>query len=174
MMQSVDRYICDHEALIRIPVHMYEKVKQIRQWREEYSEKELFTRIQNSFKVDELEMLDLISYSEIENMQSLDQLLKKWSDLQLYDSFDVNNNIDSKLFKEQFHDALSKLTEREKTIIIMRNGLNGNRTMTLEEVGKHLSLTRERVRQIESCAIKKLHRSPKLRLLFKTSKGGQL
>lgn len=174
MMQSVDRYICDHEALIRIPVHMYEKVKQIRQWREECSKKELFTRIQNSFKVDELEMLDLISYSEIENMQSLDQLLKKWPDLQLYDSFDVNNNIDSKLFKEQFHDALSKLTEREQTIIMMRNGLNGNRTMTLEEVGKHLSLTRERVRQIESCAIKKLRRSPKLRLLFKTSKGGQL
>jgi RNA polymerase primary sigma factor len=60
------------------------------------------------------------------------------------------------LLKSQICDALSKLTERERLIIELRFGLNDGRFRTLEEVGRHFGITRERIRQIESKALRKL------------------
>jgi RNA polymerase primary sigma factor len=60
------------------------------------------------------------------------------------------------LLKSQISDALSKLTERERKIIVLRFGLEDGRFRTLEEVGREFGITRERIRQIEAKALRKL------------------
>ena len=60
------------------------------------------------------------------------------------------------LLKSQIGDALSKLTERERKIIVLRFGLEDGRFRTLEEVGREFGITRERIRQIEAKALRKL------------------
>ncbi|GAB4461698.1 MAG: RNA polymerase sigma factor RpoD [Armatimonadaceae bacterium] len=68
---------------------------------------------------------------------------------------DVANNL---IRREQLEDVLSRLTERERAVVAMRFGLDGETPRTLEEVGQHFHVTRERVRQIELRALKKLRR----------------
>jgi len=60
------------------------------------------------------------------------------------------------LLKSQISDALNKLTERERKIIVLRFGLDDGRFRTLEEVGREFGITRERIRQIEAKALRKL------------------
>ena len=70
------------------------------------------------------------------------------------------------LLKEQLEEAMSALTEREKEVLKMRFGLNEAQPLTLEQVGKYFNVTRERIRQIEAKALRKLKhtsRSKKLR-----------
>jgi len=69
------------------------------------------------------------------------------------------------LMHENLEEALSGLTERESKVLQMRFGLNGTKPLTLEEVGKNFGVTRERIRQIESKALRKLrHPSRKKKL----------
>jgi RNA polymerase primary sigma factor len=70
------------------------------------------------------------------------------------------------LLKEQLEEAMSALTDREKEVLTMRFGLNEAQPLTLEQVGKYFNVTRERIRQIEAKALRKLKhpsRSKKLR-----------
>ena len=70
------------------------------------------------------------------------------------------------MLKEQLLDVLDTLTDREKKVLMLRFGIEDGRARTLEEVGKEFSVTRERIRQIESKALKKLRhpsRSKKLK-----------
>ncbi len=156
MMQYVDRYICDHETLIRVPVHAYENIKRIRQWRYEYTETELKKLVMEELGIDEDEAYEMISYSELDHIQSLDLWMKKRKELQLYADFNVEEIIDNHLLTESIFRALSFLTKKEQMVIVMRYGLDGNGIMTLEDVGKILSVSRERVRQIEHVAIRKM------------------
>ncbi len=78
----------------------------------------------------------------------------------------VEEDVDSKLLKETINNLLDTLKKREKEVIRMRFGLDGGDGMTLEQIGKEYNITRERIRQIEKKAIKKLRhpsRSKKLR-----------
>ena len=71
-----------------------------------------------------------------------------------------------KLLRDQLYDSLETLNEREATIVKLRFGLNDGETMTLEQIGERFGVTRERIRQIESKALKKLRhpaRSAKLK-----------
>jgi RNA polymerase primary sigma factor len=70
------------------------------------------------------------------------------------------------LLKEQVQDVLSSLTPREKKVLVLRFGLDDGRSRTLEEVGREFNVTRERIRQIEAKALRKLRhpsRSKKLK-----------
>ena len=69
------------------------------------------------------------------------------------------------LLKSQIGDALSKLTERERKIIVLRFGLEDGRFRTLEEVGREFGITRERIRQIEAKALRKLKHPSRSRML---------
>jgi RNA polymerase primary sigma factor len=69
------------------------------------------------------------------------------------------------LLKEQVQNALSVLTERERQVLEMRFGLRDGKDYTLEEVGKHFKVTRERIRQIEAKALRKLRHPTRSRHL---------
>jgi RNA polymerase primary sigma factor len=69
------------------------------------------------------------------------------------------------LLRDQIDKVLSELTEREKRIITLRFGLENDRSMTLEEVGKEFNVTRERIRQIEAKALRKLRHPSRSRKL---------
>lgn len=71
----------------------------------------------------------------------------------------------SQLLKETIQEVLSTLTEREEKVIRLRFGLDNGRTWTLEEIGKEFNVTRERIRQIEAKAIKKLKGPQRAKLL---------
>lgn len=165
MMQYIDRYIYNRETLIRLPVHVYDKIKLIRQWREESSEKELITLVQSEYNIDGNNAVGLISYSELDRIQSLDQLMNEKEELLLYDDFNLEEYVDKKLVSYLLFQAISRLSAREKDVLLLRYGLLDDCSMTLEKVGSILSVTRERVRQIESSALRKLRFSPQVRSL---------
>ena len=73
--------------------------------------------------------------------------------------------IAKELLKEQVQNALSVLTERERQVLEMRVGLRDGKDYTLEEVGKHFKVTRERIRQIEAKALRKLRHPTRSRHL---------
>ena len=70
-----------------------------------------------------------------------------------------------RLLKENIEEVLSALTDREAKVLKMRFGLNGARPMTLEEVGQKFGVTRERIRQIEAKALRKLKHPSKRKML---------
>ncbi len=161
MMQYVDRYICDHETLIRVPVHAYENIKRIRQWRDEYTEKELKQLVMEEFGIDECEAYELISYSELDHISSLELLMKNPDRTIFQEESQIDCIIESRLLTESIKQSLMTLTEKERRIIILRYGLFGNRVMTLEEIGEEASVTRERIRQIEAKVLRKLRNPEK-------------
>ena len=166
MMQNVDRYICDRETIIRIPVHAYEKIQMIRQWREDYEGSTLIEKIQSEFAVDSSEAQKLVSYSEFDHIQSINLLLSRKNQSQLIDDFSVEEMVDERIANETIRQALSLLSPKERKVIILRYGLIDNRIWTLEEVGSVLQITRERVRQIELKTLRKLKSAPQFRHLY--------
>ena len=76
-----------------------------------------------------------------------------------------NGQAMSELLREQMHDALATLSEREREVLALRFGLTDGESHTLEEVGAHFNVTRERVRQIEAKALLKLRHPTKSRKL---------
>lgn len=165
MMQYVERFICDRETIIRVPVHSYDKIKLIRQWREEYEENALIKKIQLEFDIDLSEAAELISYSELDHIFSLDQLLARRNGLQLLDVFNLEEIIDTRIASATIRKALSLLSPKEKKVILLRYGLLDDRIRTLEEVGCIMHVTRERIRQIEAKALRKLKTAPHFRFL---------
>ena len=73
--------------------------------------------------------------------------------------------LDPKLLKEQLEEVLGTLTEREQKVLTLRFGLEDGRARTLEEVGKEFNVTRERIRQIEAKALRKLRHPSRSRKL---------
>ena len=172
--QAITRAIADQARTIRIPVHMVETInKLIRLSRQllqengrEPTDKELAESMQMSEeKVREIRKISL-------EPVSLETPIGEEEDSHLGD-FIPDEDIPapaeaaaSTLLKEQLMDVLDTLTDREKKVLMLRFGLKDGRSRTLEEVGKEFKVTRERIRQIEAKALRKLRhpsRSKKLR-----------
>ena len=83
------------------------------------------------------------------------------------DFSDPNEIIDKKLFKEDILNSLDCLTEKERNVILMRFGFLDGEIHTLEEIGTIYKVTRERIRQIENKALKKLFRSHYMQEIYK-------
>ena len=73
------------------------------------------------------------------------------------------DNAEQQMLKEEINELLDELDPRDRKVLEMRFGLNGNKTHTLEEIGGQLGITRERVRQIENKAIRKLRNPQRLK-----------
>lgn len=172
--QAITRAIADQARTIRIPVHMVETINKLirvsRQLLQELGREPSPEEIaeQMDISVDRVREILKISQEPV----SLETPIGEEEDSHLGD-FIQDENVpvpaDAAAFtllKEQLVEVLSTLTEREQKVLRLRFGLDDGRARTLEEVGKEFNVTRERIRQIEAKALRKLRhpsRSRKLR-----------
>lgn len=163
--QSITRAIADQARTIRIPVHMVETINKL-------------TRIQRQLVQDlgrdpmpeEIaEKMDNISAEKVREIQkialdpvSLETPIGEEDDSHLGDFIEDKDTLspddytNNQLLKDEINAVLQGLTEREEKVLRLRFGLLDGRTRTLEEVGKEFNVTRERIRQIEAKALRKL------------------
>ncbi|MDD5956801.1 MAG: RNA polymerase sigma factor RpoD [Lachnospiraceae bacterium] len=172
--QAITRAIADQARTIRIPVHMVETINKLirvsRQLLQELGREPTPEEIakEMDMPVDRVREILKISQEPV----SLETPIGEEEDSHLGD-FIQDDNVpvpaDAATFtllKEQLNDVLDTLTPREKKVLILRFGLEDGRSRTLEEVGKEFNVTRERIRQIEAKALRKLRhpsRSKKLK-----------
>ena len=173
MRQAITRAIADQARTIRIPVHMVETInKLIRVSRQllqelgrEPSPEEIAAEM--NMPVDRVREILKISQEPV----SLETPIGEEEDSHLGD-FIKDDNVpvpaDAAAFtllKEQLEEVLGTLTEREQKVLTLRFGLEDGRARTLEEVGKEFNVTRERIRQIEAKALRKLRHPSRSRKL---------
>ncbi|MBI3448763.1 MAG: sigma-70 family RNA polymerase sigma factor [Acidobacteria bacterium] len=172
--QAMDRAIADKSRIIRIPVHMNEKYKKVsdavreltKAMGREPSPKEIARKMHMPIpKIKEiLELVkDPIFFERNGDDDEGGGLLRFISDDKAISPFEQAVTRDR---SEKIEEALQTLSEKEGNVIRMRFGIGVHRNYTLEEVGREMGLTRERIRQIESKALKKLLKSKKLRELL--------
>ena len=171
--QAITRAIADQARTIRIPVHMVETINKLirvsRQLLQELGREPTPEEIaaEMNMPVDRVREILKISQEPV----SLETPIGEEEDSHLGD-FIQDDNVpvpaDAAAFtllKEQLEEVLGTLTEREQKVLTLRFGLEDGRARTLEEVGKEFNVTRERIRQIESKALRKL-RSSRMRHLI--------
>ena len=176
--QSITRAIADQARTIRIPVHMVETINKL-------------TRIQRQLVQDlgrdpmpeEIaEKMENISAEKVREIQkialepvSIETPIGEEDDSHLgdfiedKDAMSPDEYANNQLLKDEINNVLKGLTEREEKVLRLRFGLYDGRTRTLEEVGKEFNVTRERIRQIEAKALRKLkhpNRSKRLKDFF--------
>jgi RNA polymerase primary sigma factor len=162
--QSINRAIADQARTIRIPVHMKEIINKIskvtREWKQKYGRKPTVEEYARELR---LEASKIRRIMEIRQKPiSLDTPIGDDEDSRLEDFIEDNegttpdNATMQSLRRKEIDKILNTLKEREARIIKLRFGLEGGYPRTLEEVGKIFGVTRERVRQIEAKALRKL------------------
>jgi len=172
--QAITRAIADQAKVIRIPVHMVEtinKYKKIeRQLEQKYERSPTPEEIAKVMEIDPEKAREIVKISQ--NPTSLETPVGKEEDTRLKEFIEDEATLSPfesasrELLKDHIGDVLHTLNAREKRVLELRFGLKDGRTRTLEEVGKEFGVTRERIRQIEAKALRKLRhpsRSKKLR-----------
>ena len=162
--QSVTRALADQARTIRVPVHMVETINKMSKM-----QRKLTLELGYEPSVSELaEALDMTEDKVMEIMQiarepaSLETPIGEEDDSNLGDFVADNNvvtpegNVESVMLREHIDALLGDLKERERQVIVLRFGLEDGHPRTLEEVGKEFNVTRERIRQIEAKALRKL------------------
>src|SRR5829696_3501275 len=172
--QAITRAIADQARTIRIPVHMVETINRLirtsRRLQQELGREPTSEEIGLDMELDADRVREIIKISQ--EPVSLEMPIGEEEDSNL-GAFIEDNKIlapadaaSRKMLKEQMDDVLGTLSDRERQVRAMRFGLDDGRTRTLEEVGKAFGVTRERIRQIEAKALRKLRhpsRSKKLK-----------
>ena len=172
--QAITRAIADQARTIRIPVHMVETINKLirvsRQLLQELGREPLPEEIAKELDMPVERVREILKISQ--EPVSLETPIGEEEDSHLGD-FIQDDNVPvpaeaaaQTLLKEQLDEVLDTLTEREQKVLRLRFGMNDGRSRTLEEVGREFDVTRERIRQIEAKALRKLRhpsRSRKLR-----------
>ena len=172
--QAITRAIADQARTIRIPVHMVETINRLikvqRQLLQELGREPSVEEIAQKMELPEERVREIIKISQ--EPVSLETPIGEEEDSHLGDFIqDDNVPVPAEaaayiLLKEQLLDVIGTLTERERKVLVLRFGLEDGRPRTLEEVGREFEVTRERIRQIEAKALRKLRhpsRSKKLK-----------
>ena len=172
--QAITRAIADQARTIRIPVHMVETInKLMRQHRrllQEYGREPSPEEIGTAMEINPDRVEEILKISQ--EPVSLETPIGEEEDSHLGDFIEDRgapapaDAASYQLLKEQLEDVLHTLTERESRVLQLRFGLDDGRSRTLEEVGREFGVTRERIRQIEAKALRKLRhptRSKRLR-----------
>lgn len=172
--QAITRAIADQARTIRIPVHMVETINKLirvsRQLLQEYGREPLPEEIAEEMGISEEKVRDILKIAQ--EPVSLETPIGEEEDSHLGDFIpddDAPAPAEAAAFallKEQLMDVLDTLTPREEKVLRLRFGLDDGRARTLEEVGREFNVTRERIRQIEAKALRKLRhpsRSKKLK-----------
>ena len=173
--QSITRYIDDCENTIRIPVHLHQRINFIKRKKQELS-----NELQREPSLDELaEVCDMEPDKVLEilkrdkNVVSLYTPIKEDEDSSLVEFIPSDANLDDvviheveqKNLREKIDELLTGLNDQEQKVLRMRFGLDDDDPKTLEEIGKVFGVTRERIRQIEAKAIRKLRHPSRLKQL---------
>ena len=171
--QAITRSIADQARTIRIPVHMIETMSKVRNATKELIQKNgrepTIKEISQNLDITEEDTRKVIKISK--HPISLDRPIGDSDDGFFGDFIEDKGTVSPvnaathEMLKEKLGDVLGTLTYREREIIKLRYGLGDGYTYTLEEVGKIFKVTRERVRQIEAKAIRKLQHPIRSRLL---------
>ena len=165
--QSITRAIAGQSKMIRIPVHMVEQMNRYRRMKHE-----LLQSLGHTPTVEELEAATNFTAEQLMEMESidyelvsLDTLVGEDGDTSLSDFMrgDESEIPEYEVMKKIPQEALKKafrvLSKKEREVLILRFGLDGDTPRTLEEVGRYFKVTRERIRQIEVKALQKLRDS---------------
>ena len=172
--QAITRAIADQARTIRIPVHMVETINKLirvnRQLAQELGRDPTPAEIAKEMGISESKVREIIKIAQ--EPVSLETPIGEEEDSHLGDFIEDENApapaevASSAMMREQLQEVLHTLTPREEKVIRLRFGLEDGQAHTLEEVGKEFNVTRERIRQIEAKALRKIRhpgRSKKLR-----------
>jgi len=162
--QAITRAIADQARTIRIPVHMVETINKLirvsRQLLQELGREPTPEEIAEKMDLTPEKVREIMKIAQ--EPVSLETPIGEEDDSHLGDFIEDQDALAPsdaaayELLKEQLEDVLDTLTEREENVLRLRFGLDDGRTRTLEEVGKVFGVTRERIRQIEAKALRKL------------------
>lgn len=162
--QGITRAIADQARTIRVPVHMVEKINKLSSvsalLAAELGRDPKPEEIADKMDMSVDKVLEVINVSQ--KPTSIESTVGKEDDTELEEVLPDKNALSpeeivtASLLKDQIEEILGTLTEKEKGVLELRFGLNGGEAHTLEEVGKAFNVTRERARQIENKALRKL------------------
>ncbi|MBB6454303.1 RNA polymerase primary sigma factor [Salirhabdus euzebyi] len=162
--QAITRAIADQARTIRIPVHMVETINKLirvqRQLLQDLGREPLPEEIAKEMDLTPDKVREILKIAQ--EPVSLETPIGEEDDSHLGDFIEdqeatsPSDHAAYELLKEQLEDVLDTLTDREENVLRLRFGLDDGRTRTLEEVGKVFGVTRERIRQIEAKALRKL------------------
>ncbi len=162
--QAITRAIADQARTIRIPVHMVETINKLirvqRQLLQDLGREPTPEEIGEEMDLTPEKVREILKIAQ--EPVSLETPIGEEDDSHLgdfiedQDATSPSDNAAYELLKEQLEDVLDTLTDREENVLRLRFGLDDGRTRTLEEVGKVFGVTRERIRQIEAKALRKL------------------
>ena len=162
--QAITRAIADQARTIRIPVHMVETINRLirisRRLLQDLGREPTSEEIAEQMEISPEKVREIIKVSQ--EPVSLEMPIGEEDDSHLGDFIEDAGALapaeaaSHQLLKEQVEDVLDSLTERERKVLQLRFGLDDGRSRTLEEVGKEFHVTRERIRQIEAKALRKL------------------
>ena len=171
--QAITRAIADQARTIRIPVHMVETINKMTR-----VQRQLVQELGRDPSAEEIADRMTLSADKVREIQkialdpvSLETPIGEEDDSHLGDFIEDKDALspdqyaNNQLLKDEIDLVLKTLTEREEKVLRLRFGLDDGRTRTLEEVGKEFDVTRERIRQIEAKALRKLKNPNKSRRL---------
>ena len=171
--QAITRAIADQARTIRIPVHMVETINRLfrvnRRLVQEYGREPSYEEIGKDMEISPEKVREIMKLSQ--EPMSLEMPIGEEEDSHLGDFIEDRTALQPveeaslQLLKEQIKKVLYELSDRERRVLILRFGLEDGRARTLEEVGKEFGVTRERIRQIEAKALRKLRHPSKSRKL---------
>jgi len=171
--QAITRAIADQARTIRIPVHMVETINRLirisRRLLQDLGREPTSEEIAEQMEISPEKVREIIKVSQ--EPVSLETPIGEEDDSHLGDFIEDHTALapadaaSHQLLKEQVEDVLDSLTERERKVLQLRFGLDDGRSRTLEVVGKEFHVTRERIRQIEAKALRKLRHPSRSRKL---------
>ncbi len=171
--QAITRAIADQARTIRIPVHMVETINRLirtsRRLLQELGREPAAEEIAEAMEITTDRVREIIKVSQ--EPVSLETPIGEEDDSHLGDFLEDHAALapaeaaNHQMLREQMKDALDSLTQREQEVIRLRYGLDDGRSRTLEEVGREFNVTRERIRQIEAKALRKLRHPSRSRKL---------
>ncbi len=171
--QAITRAIADQARTIRVPVHMIETINKLlrmsRRLAQEYGREPTPNEIGEKMGMPSEKVREIVKVAQLPI--SLELPMGEEEDSHLGDFIEDRNAMppvdaaSKQLLKEQIEEVLSSLTHREQRVLQLRFGLEDGRSRTLEEVGQEFQVTRERIRQIEAKALRKLRHPSRSRKL---------
>jgi len=171
--QAITRAIADQARTIRIPVHMVETINRLlrtsRRMQQELGREPTTEELAREMEITPERVREILKISQ--DPVSLEMPIGEEEDSHLGDFIEDQkmpapaDAASRQLLREQVEEVLDTLSEREKDVLYMRYGLDDGRTRTLEEVGRQFGVTRERIRQIEAKALRKLRQPSRANML---------